>query len=178
MAQFSEIKFKRIAEHIEYLKSEFLKRNIKVPSPSRYHKNIRCLESLSCCKNNDDYQRVLDDLGMPTIIQSLTELIEVIAILQAFQDEKSHEYGIALRKIRNGVEIPDAGEHKTEAGDILFELTSIGLPWATCHTFGHTFASHLVMAGVPIFTVQRLLGHTQLETTMIYSDLAPEHKKT
>ncbi len=54
-------------------------------------------------------------------------------------------------------------------------LTSIGLPWATCHTFRHTFASHLVMAGVPIFTVQRLLGHAQIDTTMIYAHLAEDH---
>ena len=56
-------------------------------------------------------------------------------------------------------------------------LTGIGLPWATCHTFRHTFASHLVMAGVPLFTVQRLLGHSHIETTMIYAHLAPEHNE-
>jgi integrase len=56
-------------------------------------------------------------------------------------------------------------------------LTSIGLPWATCHTFRHTFASHLVMVGVPIFTVQRLLGHAQIDTTMIYAHLAPEYNE-
>jgi integrase len=54
-------------------------------------------------------------------------------------------------------------------------LTSIGLPWATCHSFRHTFASHLVMAGVPLFTVQRLLGHAQIDTTMIYAHLAEDH---
>lgn len=56
-------------------------------------------------------------------------------------------------------------------------LTEIGLHWATCHTFRHTFASHLVMAGVPIFTVQSLLGHTHIDTTMIYAHLAPEHNE-
>jgi integrase len=55
-------------------------------------------------------------------------------------------------------------------------LTKIGLPWATCHTFRHTFASHLCMSQIPIFTLQKLLGHAQIETTMIYSHLAPEHK--
>jgi len=46
---------------------------------------------------------------------------------------------------------------------------------ATCHTFRHTFASHLVMASVPLFTVQRLLGHAQIDTTMIYAHLAEDH---
>lgn len=33
------------------------------------------------------------------------------------------------------------------------------------------------MVGVPVFTVQRLLGHSNIETTMIYAHLAPEHNE-
>ncbi len=43
------------------------------------------------------------------------------------------------------------------------------------HTLRHTFASHLVMAGVDLPTVQKLMGHSDIETTMIYSHLAPGH---
>jgi integrase len=43
------------------------------------------------------------------------------------------------------------------------------------HTLRHTFASHLVMSGVDLPTVQRLLGHSDIQTTMVYSHLAPEH---
>lgn len=43
------------------------------------------------------------------------------------------------------------------------------------HTFRHTFASQLIMSGVDLPTVQRLLGHTDIQTTMIYSHLAPDH---
>ena len=39
----------------------------------------------------------------------------------------------------------------------------------------HTFASHLVMSGVDLPTVKKLLGHADIETTMIYSHLADEH---
>jgi len=39
----------------------------------------------------------------------------------------------------------------------------------------HTFASHLVMAGVDITTVSRLLGHKSLTMTLRYSHLAPSH---
>ncbi len=42
------------------------------------------------------------------------------------------------------------------------------------HTLRHTFASHLVMKGVPIVKVSKLLNHSNIETTMRYSHLAPD----
>lgn len=45
------------------------------------------------------------------------------------------------------------------------------------HTFRHTFASQLVMAGLDLVTVSKYLGHSKINTTMIYSHLAQEHLK-
>ncbi|MFT3792133.1 MAG: site-specific integrase [Rudaea sp.] len=66
-------------------------------------------------------------------------------------------------------------------------MTNVNRSWATLvelakldnfrfHDLRHHFASKLVMAGVDLYTVKELLGHSDFEMTQRYAHLAPEHK--
>ena len=45
-------------------------------------------------------------------------------------------------------------------------------PW---HSLRHTFAAHSVMSGMPLYTLQKLMGHSTPEMTQIYAHLAPDY---
>lgn len=45
---------------------------------------------------------------------------------------------------------------------------------AVIHTLRHTFASQLAIEGTPIFTIQKLMNHSDINMTMRYAKLSPD----
>lgn len=58
---------------------------------------------------------------------------------------------------------------------IMFAATAAKLVDVGWHTLRHTYASHLVMRGIPIRLIQQWLGHASVKETEKYSHLAPAH---
>ena len=62
--------------------------------------------------------------------------------------------------------------------DFLKFVRRCAVKHASLHTLRHTFASHLAMNGVDLYTVQKLLGHSSIKTTEIYAHLAPDYLRS
>lgn len=81
-----------------------------------------------------------------------------------------------LRQIADASETNRLFKYSTSAFRDAIERSGIKLPEGQLtHILRHTFASHFMMNGGNILTLQRILGHSSLAMTMKYAHLAPDH---
>jgi integrase/recombinase XerD len=53
----------------------------------------------------------------------------------------------------------------------------LDIPDATVHTLRHSYATHLIESGASLHTVQRLLGHKKIDSTMVYLHLTHQSRE-
>lgn len=90
-------------------------------------------------------------------------------------DLRAHLHGLK-KGSRWVIALPDGTRPRIAIMSAYFQKLSrkAGLR-GSIHILRHTYASHLVQAGVPLKTVKDLLGHSSMATTEIYAELAPEN---
>lgn len=103
-------------------------------------------------------------------------VIPLPADLYEFLDDRRKEIPDAVL-IVHGQTTPYMLKRRFQRVVIAANLPTSGEVAVTAHTLRHTYASYLVMRGVPLYTVSGLLGHSTVKTTEIYSHLAPDHLK-
>lgn len=79
----------------------------------------------------------------------------------------------------NALFIGEQGKRLTKASftnliRMFFKIAGLSKKKYTAHSFRHSFATQLVEAGVDIFKVQKLLGHSSLESTRVYVNFSPK----
>ena len=99
---------------------------------------------------------------------------EVHKLIEARHQDKANQY---LFKTKNNTKLDKIPQTYFTVVEKLFNKdleTSDSKNRVVFHTLRHTFASWLALDGVPIFTIQKLMGHKDINMTMRYAKLSPD----
>jgi site-specific recombinase XerD len=110
--------------------------------------------------------------------ETVQTALKELKIGQVAQREKDKLKGLPPRE-ETGVVFPTlrkTGGAITDTNHTFTRLAEkVGIRDVRFHDLRHTFASHLVMNGVDLVTIQKELGHGSINMTLRYSHLAPAH---
>ena len=92
-------------------------------------------------------------------------------VLRRIPRQLHNEYVFITPATKRGAQIVDVKKSFKTA------LRDAGIQDFRFHDLRHTFASHLVMAGVDLANVKELMGHKDIKMTLRYAHLSPDYKK-
>lgn len=119
---------------------------------------------------------------------------QIISVIDEKNDEKytaflhneKLEHLLRSRAMNRKIDVPILEENKVNLYEqlkdkisrVLNSLFNDGITnpkhRVVIHTLRHSFASHLAINGTPIFTIQKLLNHKDINMTLRYAKLAPD----
>ena len=101
---------------------------------------------------------------------------QALSTIRAYLDKRKKEQDTgALFLNKNGKRITDRGIRNVIVKYVRIASMRHGV---SCHTFRHSFATHLLDRGADLRSVQELLGHVNLSSTQIYTHLTTERLKS
>jgi len=95
---------------------------------------------------------------------------ELVRILRAWRDAWPANDGNLVFAVRGKM----GQRHGARWIGKVFKTAGCHVPLKPWHSLRHSFASHFMMSGGNILTLQKLLGHASVTMTMIYAHLAPD----
>ncbi|MEA2018406.1 MAG: site-specific integrase [Campylobacterota bacterium] len=133
--------------------------NIKKKDIDFYNKTV----TLTDFKNDTNYKAFLNDTVIELLKHKVTSLKENDSIL--LYSTRQSNLGTYLSKKMKPI-FDELFNQELDLKDTQNRVVT--------HTLRHTFASHLAINGTPIFTIQKLMNHKDINMTMRYAKLAPD----
>lgn len=130
-----------------------------------------CLASAARWNEGESLRITQLHSGMIHFTQTKTDKNRSVPIDDALADEIREFHKAGSRDASGRIFKSSVGAFRMAVKESGIEL----LPGQLTHVLRHTFASHFMMNGGNILTLQKVLGHSSLQTTMIYAHLSPGH---
>lgn len=175
---FRKFKIKQEKGRHEFLTPDELRRLEAVPVANQHRHVLDAF--LFCCYTGLRYSDfcalstdkiVMINRSRWLVLTMVKTTIEIKLPLSLLFDGKAQQIIDRYSSIEELAGIPCNSETNKQLAAI---ATSAGIKkHFTFHTARHTCATLLIHQGVPITTVQKLLGHTSVKTTQIYSEVIP-----